>query len=334
MLKICTALLLIVSISGCLQVKQSAAWLSQLTSGPGFDLQGHRGARGHYPENTLPAFQYALSLGVTTLELDVGLSADHVLVVAHDRHLNGNIMRSANGETLPARGPTIRSLDWPTLSRYDLSNINRQADYSKNFPQQRIVPGTRMLRLEDLFNYTERSGYNKVRFNIETKLSPLAPEETASAEAFSQALISLVRQAKLSHRVTIQSFDWRTLQIVQRDAPEIATVYLSSEQASLDTMQKGKPTASPWAAGFDIKQTANSTPLLVKAAGGLIWSPNHLDLTQATLAEAKTAELRVIPWTVNEPADISRLIDWGVDGLISDYPERVVAELKKRGRVW
>ena len=261
-----------------------------------FDLQGHRGARGHAPENTLPGFERALALGVTTLELDVGITRDGVVVIHHDRRLNPDLTREPGGAWLRGPGPLIRELSYAELARYDVGRINPDSDYARRFPHQRPADGARVPRLAELFAV---SG-DTVRFNIETKISAAAPHETVGPHAFARALIAEVRKAGVAPRTTIQSFDWRTLALVEREAPEIATAYLTDER--------------------------NADPRAVHAAGGgRIWSPDFRTVTPERLREARALGLRVIPWTVNEPDDLERLLALGVDGIISDYPDRVPA---------
>ena len=157
-------------------------------SAAAFDLQGHRGARGLAPENTLPAFAAALSLGVSTLELDVGVTRDGVVVIAHDRRLNPDITRDAQRRWLQPPAPTVRSLIYAEIQRYDVGRIRPGIDYAKLYPEQRPIDGTRMPRLSDLFLLLKKSGNTTVRLNIETKISPLAPEETLDPESFAKAL--------------------------------------------------------------------------------------------------------------------------------------------------
>lgn len=259
-----------------------------------FDLQGHRGARGHAPENTLAGFERALAIGVDTLELDVGVTRDGVVVIHHDRRLNPDVARGVDGKWVSAPAPTIYSLSYAELARYDVGRIRPGSDYARRFPHQQPIDGTRIPRLSDLWPIAPR-----VRFNIETKLVPEAPEETLPPEPFARAVIAEVRRAGVAPRTTIQSFDFRTLAVVQREAPEIRTAYLTSGQRG-DAVAKS-----------------------VHALQGTIWSPNYQDLDPLALAAARGFGLKVIPWTVNEPADIARVLAMNVDGLISDYPDRV-----------
>ncbi len=296
----------------------------------GFDLQGHRGARGLAPENTLSAFAQALSIGVSTLELDVGVTRDGVVVVAHDRRLNPDLTRDADGKWLEAPGPAIRALTYAELAPYDVGRARPGSRTARRYPQQQPADGARIPRLAEVFALAARAGNTAVRFNVETKLDPEHADEALPPEPFARALITEIRKAGVAARSTVQSFDWRTLRIVQREAPEIATVYLSARQSWLDNIRAEATLGSPWTAGLRFA-AYGSVPRMVQAAGGRIWSPYHGELDAAQLAEAHALGLQVIVWTVNDPARIAALLDLGVDGIISDYPDRVRSEMQKRG---
>jgi glycerophosphoryl diester phosphodiesterase len=290
------------------------------TGARALDIQAHRGARGLAPENTLPAFARALALGVTTLELDCAITRDGVVVISHDPALNPDITRGPDGKWLRQTGPLIRTLSYADTQRYDVGRLNPASDYARRWPEQQPVDGTRIPRLQDLFALVRKSGNKTVRFNIETKVSPLAPGETAPPDEFARRLISAVRAGGMVGRTAIQSFDWRTLQVVQQEAPEIPTVYLTVEKGFMDSIQRDKP-SSPWTAGFHVSKYGGSIPRMVKAAGGSVWSPYFAETTREQVAEAHSLGLKVVVWTVNEPADMRRMIEWGVDGVISDRPD-------------
>ena len=284
------------------------------------DIQGHRGARGLAPEDTLPAFARALAIGVTTLELDCAVTKDGVVVISHDPAFNPDIARGPDGRWLEKPGPAIWSLDFEDTQRYDVGRINPASAYAKRWPEQRPVDGTRVPRLAELFALVKKSGNETVRFNIETKISPLAPGETTTPEDFARKLIAAIRASGMEKRAAIQSFDWRTLQIVQKEAPGIPTVYLTVEKGFMDSIQRDA-TSSPWTAGFQVSRHGGSIPRTVKAAGGAVWSPYHAETTHSQVKEAQALGLMVVVWTVNEPAEMRRLIEWGVDGIISDRPD-------------
>ena len=294
------------------------------------DLQGHRGARGLAPENTLQGFAHALGIGVTTLELDIAITQDGVLVISHDPALNPDITRTADGRFLEARGPLIRDLAFDQLLRYDVGRLKPGSEYASRHPQQQPADGARIPALAALFALVKKSGNTRVRFAIETKLTPLAPQETWAPAPFARALIAAIRDAGVASRSTILSFDWRTLAVVQQEAPEIGTVYLSAQQPWLDNIGAGRAEGSAWTAGVQHKDHG-SVPQMIKAAGGRIWSCFFGDLDAAKVREAHRLGLQVLAWTVNEPVQIARMLDLGVDGIVSDRPDRVREEMKRRG---
>ena len=296
-----------------------------------FDLQGHRGARGLMPENTLAGFTHALALGVTTLELDLGVSKDGHLVISHDSALTPALTRDPGGKWLTTPGPAINDLSLEQLQAYDVGRLNPESRNARRFPHQQAVDGERIPTLAQVLALPRRSGSGPVRLNIETKLNPLRPHMTPAPEEFARILVDQLRGAGATGRVTVQSFDWRTLQRIQSLAPELTTAYLTAEQKWLDNVQTGQPGVSPWTAGMDVDDFGGSIPRLIKQAGGDIWSPYFRDLNRARLKEARALGLRVIVWTVNEAPDMHKLMDMGVDGIISDYPDRLREVVRQRG---
>lgn len=293
--------------------------------GNAFDLQAHRGGRGLMPENTLAAFENAIRLGVTTLELDIAITADGVPVISHDPALNPAITRDADGQWLTQSGPLIKSLTLAQLQRYQLGRIDPASPYGRPFASQAARDGQRIPTLAALFKLVKDLGADTVEFDIETKVFPDRPEATLDPAAFVQVLLAVIREAGMLQRVMIQSFDWRTLQRVQRSEPTLRTVYLTAQSRSFNNLSDGS-----WTAGLLLQDHA-SVAHLVKAAGGGVWAPNFNNVTLEDLKQAQQLGLKVIPWTVNEPADMDRLIGWGVDGLISDYPDRLRDRMKAQG---
>jgi len=267
---------------------------------------------------------------VTTLELDVGVTRDGVVVISHERRLHPDTARGPDGKWLAAPGPAIRSLTYAELERYDVGRLNPASDYARRFPAQVPADGARIPRLADLFALVRKARNDAVRFNIETKVSPESPGETLPPAELARALIAAIRAGGMASRSTIQSFDWRSLAIVQAEAPEIPTVYLSAQQRWLDNIRAGDPAGSPWTAGVQLARYG-SVPRMVKAAGGAIWSPWFGDLDAAQLAEAHALGLKVIPWTVSRPAQLEALLALGVDGVISDRPDLARDALRRAG---
>nr|AWM02925.1 glycerophosphodiester phosphodiesterase [Bradyrhizobium amphicarpaeae] len=284
-----------------------------------FDLEAHRGGRALLPENSLPAFANALTMGVDTLELDVGVTADGEVIVSHERGLNPDLARDARGAYVPPPGPPFVTLKLADVRSYDVGQIRPDSSYAKQFPDQRAIPGTRIPTLKELFALVRKSGNMRVRFNIETKIDPNHPDETLDPQTFVAKLLELIEAEGFSDRVMVQSFDWRTLLLVQQQAPKIPTVYLTLQRGSGQTVALDK--ATNWTAGFSPADHGGSLPRTIKTAGGAIWSPYFGDVTAALIAEAHQFGLRVVVWTVNKREDMARMIELGVDGIISDRPD-------------
>jgi glycerophosphoryl diester phosphodiesterase len=264
-------------------------------------------------------------VGVTTLELDVVLSADGVPVISHDTAPNPDLTRDASGRWLQLRGQPFNRLTLDEISAWDVGRINPASRYARDFALQTPKDGQRIPTLAALFERVHQLGAHRVRFNIELKLHPERPQESPLPEAFVQAVLKVVAAHGMTSRVGLQSFDWRIQKLARKLAPGMPLAYLSAQLPRFNTLSSGA-----WTDGLRLAQHEDA-PSTVAAAGGKLWSPHFTDLNQKVLERARALELRVIPWTVNDPQDMARLIDWGVDGLITDYPDRLRDVMERRG---
>jgi glycerophosphoryl diester phosphodiesterase len=297
----------------------------------GFDLQGHRGARGLMPENTLPGFARALSIGVSTLELDLAVTRDFQVVVIHDPRFEPKIARDADGAWLQQSSPSIHSMTLDTVRTYDVGRLNPASKYAQGYPDQQAVDGSTVPTLGEVFDLVIKSGNQQVRFNMEIKINPERTELTHAPGEFAQAVIDVIRAYNMESRTTVQSFDWRALREVQGIAPDITTSYLTADQKWLSNLQTGRPGASPWLNGLDVDDFAGSAARAIKAAGGGIWSSYHREVSVDSIKLAHELGLTVNVWTVNDRARMRELIAMGVDGIITDYPDRLREVLKQLG---
>jgi len=291
-----------------------------------FDLQGHRGTRGLAPENTLAAFERALDIGVTTLELDIHLTSDGVPLITHDPQLNPALTRGAGGQWVAEPTPLIMSMTLAQVQMYDVGRLKPDTRYAQTYPEQQGADGQRIPTLAQLFERVKARGDDKVRFNVELKLTPQEPAVTPPPAAIVQATLDVIRLHRMEQRVSLQSFDWRILQEVKRQAPAITLAALTVRQRWLDNLSDGR-----WTAGLTLAAHGGSVPKMVKAAGAQIWSPYFGELTPDLLREARSLGLKVIPWTVNDAPAIDNMLAWGVDGLITDYPDRARKAMAARG---
>ena len=269
---------------------------------------GHRGARGLYPENTLAGFTAALALGVDALELDVSLTADGVAVVAHDLALNPAITRDATGAWLDGPGPLIRCMRADELAAYDVGRLRPGTPYAGLFPDQVPQDGARIPTLAEVLRLDAAT-----HFVIELKTLPGDPARSASGPELAEAVVAVADAAGATPRITVEAFDWRGPRHLRRIRPDVRLAWLTRAETVRD--------AALWWGGPVPGDFDGSVPRAVAAEGGPVWGPDHADLTAALMAEAHTLGLAVIPWTVNRPDDMRRLIGWGVDGLVTDRPD-------------
>ena len=289
----------------------------------GFDLEAHRGGRGLRPENTLASFGKALQLGVSTLELDTGVTKDGIVVVSHERRISA--LECGGDPTNKHIGKLVHELTYAQIRTLDCGR--RGVDDSLKATQEQ-VPGTRMPKLSQVFALAARYGAKDVQFNIETKLDPTAPGETVGPDAFARKVIAEIKKAHVTRRALLQSFDWRTLKVARSVAPSLRTVALAQPSNVFP--------GSKWTAGYRITSAKpfddGSVALVVaRQLKADVLSPVATATTARLIKSSHNVGLPVIPWTVNEKPDMARLIDAGVDGLISDYPDRLRAVLVDRG---
>ncbi len=282
------------------------------------DLHGHRGARGLFPENTLAGFAGALAIGVDAIECDVAVTQDGVVVVTHDPRLNPDLTRTVNGEWLTAAGATIRSLRAVELAGYDVGRIRPATAYAAAHPDQVPHDGARIPTLADVLRIDPAASCN-----IELKSFPWHPGLTVDGAAMADAVVAVADAAGAADRIIVQSFDWRGPRRLRRTRPDIAVAWLTSAAFLAG--------ARAWWDGPHPTDFGGSVARAVAAEGGPTWGPDHTDLTEASLAEAHALGLRVVPWTVNRPEDMRRLIRWGVDGLITDRPDLARGVLAEAG---
>lgn len=302
------------------------------TTATAIEIQGHRGARGLAPENTLPAFAVALSQGVHNLELDLQMTKDGHLIIGHDPALKSYIARGPDGKWVSDPGPVIWHMTLEETRRYDVGRLDPNSRYGQTYPEQKPVDGTRMPTWDEFIALVRKSGAgDRMRFNIEIKLDPREPHLAPSAERYAEATVKAIRDAGIANRSTVISFNWATTAAVAKLAPEIETGLITFEASSPnENMRRGQPGASPWLNGHDV-DAYSSVPQMVKAAGGKVWVAFWRNVTPELVKEAHGLGLKVNVWTVNDQPTMEKMIDLGVDGITTDYPDRLRAVMQARG---
>jgi len=255
-------------------------------------VHGHRGARAMRPENTIPAFEYAIDQGVDALEMDVDVTKDEVLVISHDPVLNPEICRGEAGTKV------IHEMTFAELRRWDCGSLA-----NPHFPKQTPVPGTRIPTLEEVLALATRGNF---LFNIETKIFKDKPQYTPPPDRFAELLLRAIDRHQLRARVIVQSFDFRTLKALKKLAPDIRLAALDEDEKLGDFVT------------------------VARSADAGIISPEKGMVTPSRVVAAHQAHLQVIPWTANTPEEWDAMISAGVDAIISDDPAALIAYLKQK----
>ncbi len=269
----------------------------------GILVHGHRGTRGLRPENTLPAFEEAIRVGADVIELDMHATKDDKIVISHNHMIPAELCLAPGGKKLDSE-PIIRSLTFDEVRSYDCGTLP-----NPRFPRQVHVPGTKMPTLDEVFELAERSTYpgaKTLQFNIETKIVPGHPELAPEPEAFVALVAPIIERHHMASRVILESFDDRTLIAMRKRLPKVRLALLTSDN-HLDFVAAAKSCHCE------------------------IISPDQDWITKDDIARLHKIGVQVVPWTVNEEKDWARMIDIGADAIISDYPEDLIAYLKKRG---
>jgi glycerophosphoryl diester phosphodiesterase len=289
-----------------------------------FDVQGHRGARGLLPENTLAGFVRAMELGVTTIELDVGITRDGHVIAAHDPYVNPALCLAPTGDALAGeRGPLLRHLDLQEVQAFDCGSLNPDVERFTEPPRVN-VPGQRMPTLREVFALARQRGETSVRFNVEMKTNP-SNDDTLPLDAFVAKVVEVIRSERMLARVNVQAFDWRALELAKRLEPGLQTAALLAQldplwQAGLTPEANGGVLGMLRAADAYIDIFSPYWPLLVEG---------EKSYAGTSVAEYQAAGFPVVPWTINGPKRMRQMLELGVDGIITDYPNRLLRVLKE-----
>ena len=283
--------------AGCHVSQKAQETQSMQTS---FDTQGHRGCRGLMPENTWPAMQTALDLGVTTLEMDVVVTKDKKVVLSHDQWFSKDITTKPDGSYIGEREERKFNIYWMTYDQVKTFDVGMKPH--PRFPQQKKLKAIKPL-LSDILDSVQQSMMTRRRpfpyFNIETKSDPTFDGVFQPKPGeFIELLMTIIKEKGVEDRVIIQSFDFRTLQYLHQHYPSIKTAML------IEDFDKRKLDEQVKALGF--------TPT--------IYSPAYQIVTNELIKKCQQQNMKIIPWTVNEKEKIEELKKMGVDGIISDYP--------------
>lgn len=289
------------------------------------EIIGHRGARGLLPELSLAGFTKALDLGVDLIELDIGVTRDGIVVAHHDFTLNPNITRDATGGWISENSPKICDLDFEELRQFDIGRIRPNSDYALEFPHQIPVDGSTVPTLEEIVSVRDDHSRDAT-LCIEIKHSASDPNLTLDFDDFVSIIASEIIRLNIASAVIVHSFNWQVIDAIKQKIAELSVWHLTSQRPSFDTVVADSE--SPWTDEFQLSNFDGSVPKMVAAAGGTVWNSNFEILDAKSIDEAHELGLKVYSWTANTVEQFEFLCASGIDGIITDYPDRLINYLR------
>ena len=292
-------------------------------------IYGHRGARGDLPENTLHSFKYLFENKICAFETDILLTKDLVPVVNHDFRLNIAITKDNEGSWIENDDIKIFDLTYEQLLSFKIGSIDKKSKYGRRFENQKSLGEENIPKLSDLLELTSNNIPDGLIINLEIKSTPIEDNLTPPPNVMARLIIDEVNKTELKDNVIYSSFDWRVLREIKNIDPKISRAYLTSEL-------KGKVyNKSPWLDFMPLYDSdSRELPRLIKTLGGKAWHPKHKDIDKDMVRISHEEGLPVNVWTVNEKYEMLRMIEYGVDGIITDYPLRLKKLCKKEGVDW
>ncbi len=294
-----------IALFGLLQLFVNSCW--------GVQIYGHRGAAGLATEHTLMAYKKALDLGVDVIDMDVSLSQDGVVIVHHDLTLKPDATRLPSGQWLKKANIAIKDLTANQLKKFNVGMVNPNSEYAKKFPFQTSYGDSQIPTLQEVIQFAKAHNPN-IGFQIEVKTDPLTPKISPLPNEIIPKIVKILQEENVTQLTEIHSFDWRNLFLLEKLAPEITRSFITQKQYHGEK-------DDTWTAGPLLSKNHNSFPKLIKALNGDVWCPEYSEVTLKDVETAHSLGLKVNVWSVDEPVDLLKMINMGVDGIITKRPD-------------
>ena len=296
-------------------------------------IYGHRGARGDIVENSISGFRYTFDLGIRAVEFDVVISKDNIPVLFHDYNLNPDLVKDSSGNWITDKNIKINSLTFEELQKYNIESLKPETKYAKRFKNQKPAKGERIPKLTDFLKLVNEDKYKDVFLNLEIKSTPIKDNLTPNPEEMVSLILKDIKEHKLEDRTLITSYDWRILYELKKQNSNILRGFITLQQG-LTTTGKNIYENSPWMVKNYPLEELFLLPNIIKSLEGHVWSVFYRDVTKQNVELAHKHGLATCVWTVNREQDIIRMIEYGVDGIITDYPKKVQEICKSKNISW
>ena len=296
-------------------------------------IYGHRGARGEIAENSIEGFKHTFALGIKAVEFDVVISKDKIPVLYHYFHLMPYIVKDESGNWLKNSELKVFDKSYEELSKYNIGGLDPESKHGKRFKEQKFLKNAKIPKLSELLELASRKENKDVFLNLEVKSTPFKMGLTPIPSDTVSLILKDIDTHKLEDRIIISSFDWRILYELKKQNPRILRGFITLQQ-DLSTTKKNIYENSPWMAKNYSLDQLFLIPNIIKSLEGHVWSAFYRDVTKQNVELAHKHGLATCVWTVNSEQDIIRMIEYGVDGIITDYPKKVQEICKSKNISW
>ena len=296
-------------------------------------IYGHRGARGDLPENTLESFKYLFDNNINAYETDILISKDLIPVITHDFRLEPSFTKDSKGNWIEDENIKIFDLTYEELLKFDVGSINKLSRYGRRFVNQKPLENQRIPKLSELLDLSSKNKSENLLINLEIKSTPDEENLTPAPEDTVKLVVNEINLSNLKDKIIVSSFDWRTLTEIKNQYPEISRAYLTYQQVRGMKIKKTIYNRSPWMSFLPFYED-HELPKIIKSQGGKAWHPYRKDITKKLVDISHQENLPVNVWTVNEDYEMLKMIEYGVDGIMTDYPLRLKELCEKENINW
>ena len=296
-------------------------------------IYGHRGARGDLPENTLESFKYLFENNINAYETDILISKDLIPVITHDFRLEPSFTKDSEGNWIEDENIKIFDLTYEELLKFDVGSINKLSRYGRRFVNQKPLENQRIPKLSELLDLSSKNKSENLLINLEIKSTPDEENLTPAPEDTVKLVVDEINLSNLKDKIIVSSFDWRTLTEIKNQYPEISRAYLTYQQVRGMKIKKTIYNRSPWMSFLPFYED-HELPKIIKSQGGKAWHPYRKDITKKLVDISHQEDLPVNVWTVNEEYEMLKMIEYGVDGIMTDYPLRLKELCEKENINW
>ena len=296
-------------------------------------IYGHRGARGDLPENTLESFKYLFDNNINAYETDILVTKDLIPVITHDFRLDPSLTKDEEGNWINDEDVKIFDLTYDEISKFDVGSLNKLTRYGRRFVNQRSLENQKIPKLSELLELSSKNVLQNLLINLEIKSTPDEKNLTPDPKDLVQIVLNEINNSNLKDKIIISSFDWRILREVKKQSPEIPRAYLTFQQEKGMKVKKTIYSKSPWIDHIPLT-IVYDLPKIIKELGGSAWHPYYKDINKKAVKDAHDNNLPVNVWTVNDEDDMLKMIEYGVDGIMTDYPLRLKNLCEKRNINW